>query len=148
MIKLKNEFDYKELDKNTKLFIQRDSDLDKEDSLYGYIIVQDDYLKSFRVKFSSVVDEFALPNECKVIINGQIYEINSQNFNGSLIKNREGFDEDISNNLKFLAALSNANFIEIEMKGRMKNMNQKISSKHISKLKETVLLYLELKNNV
>ena len=148
IIKLQNQFDYKELDKNTKLFIQRDSDLDKENSLYGYIIVQDDYLKSFRLKFSSVVDEFTLPNEGKVIINGERYEINSQNFNGSLIKNREGFDEDISNNLKLLSALSNANFIEIEMRGRVKNVNQKISDRHISKLKETVLLYLELRNSM
>lgn len=143
---LKNVFNYKKIDQGSEIFIQKDNDWDKETSLYGYMIVQDNYLKSFRLKFSATVDDLVLPYECNIIINGKRFEINRVSLDGSLSKNKEGFDDDISKNVSLIQAISEANFIEIEMIGRRFTSREKISDMHLFKLKQAISTYLQLIN--
>ncbi|MCX8526118.1 hypothetical protein OF897_19570 [Chryseobacterium formosus] len=49
--RLKEQFDYKKLDKKSDLYLQKNQDWDKDVPLYGYITVQNDCLKSFRLRF-------------------------------------------------------------------------------------------------
>lgn len=142
--RLKEQFDYKKLDKKSDLYLQKNQDWDKDVSLYGYITVENDCLKSFRLRFKGTVDDLILPYECNVIIDGKRFEINHYSLTGSINSNKEGFDDDISENSKFILALNDAKSMVIEMKGEILSTREKISEMHIEMLKEIVSTYLSL----
>ncbi|MFY1046907.1 hypothetical protein [Chryseobacterium sp. GP-SGM7] len=141
---LRKQFDYKKLDKNSDLYLQRNQDWDKNVSMYGYITVENDCIKIFRLKFKGTVDQLILPYECNVIIDGKKFEVNHYSLTGSMNLNEEGFDDDISKNLQFILALNESKSMEIEMKGKMLSSRREISEIHIQNLKEIVSAYLNL----